>query len=323
MGKKFDLVALGESLIDFTPAGVDARGIQLFGQNPGGAPANVLAMMAKLGGQTAFIGKVGQDAFGDFLAQNMQQAGIDIDNLCRDPEIPTTLAFVQLDAVTGERSFTFYRKPGADERLCVAEVSGELLAQAAVFHYGSVSLTKEPCRTATLTAAKQARAQGALISYDPNYRPFLWDDQARACAEMNAAFALADIVKVSEEELLFLTGQDDLAKGAAEIAAAGPCVVVVTLGEKGSFLYTKQHAVRAQGMRVDSVDTTGAGDSFWGALLWKIGRKTVQELAQISGETWAEYLRFANTVGALTTTAKGAIPAMPSAAEISAFMDMC
>ena len=219
----FDIVALGESLIDFTPSGENSQGMALFARNPGGAPANVLAMAAKLGGKTAFIGKVGDDAFGAFLKKTMEDAGVDVRGLRMTREYPTTLAFVQLTP-EGDRSFTFYRKPGADVMLAPAEVDRALLRDCRIFHFGSVSLTDEPCRTATLEAAREAKAAGAMISYDPNYRPFLWDSAERAREALLAALPLADIVKVSEEEMELLTGEVQLAAGRVLPCCGGPRV---------------------------------------------------------------------------------------------------
>ena len=224
----FDIVALGESLIDFTPSGENSQGMALFARNPGGAPANVLAMAAKLGGKTAFIGKVGDDAFGAFLKKTMEDAGVDVRGLRMTREYPTTLAFVQLTP-EGDRSFTFYRKPGADVMLAPAEVDRALLRDCRIFHFGSVSLTDEPCRTATLEAAREAKAAGAMISYDPNYRPFLWDSAERAREALLAALPLADIVKVSEEEMELLTGEVQLAAGADALASRGAALVLVML----------------------------------------------------------------------------------------------
>ena len=193
----YDIVALGESLIDFTPAGINEMGMPLFSQNPGGAPANVLAMASKLGRSTAFVGKVGRDAFGRFLQEHMEKAGIDCSALRRDDRVPTTLAFVQLDEY-GDRSFSFYRDPGADVMLRPEEVDDTLLEGCRIFHFGSVSLTKEPCRGTTLWAARRAREAGALISYDPNYRPFLWPSVEAARRALCAALELTDILKVSD-----------------------------------------------------------------------------------------------------------------------------
>lgn len=319
MKQRFDLISLGESLIDFTPAGENELGMQLFSRNPGGAPANVLAMYAKLGGKTAFLGKVGQDTFGDFLVQSMRDAGIDTSFVCRDREVPTTLAFVQLDA-HGDRSFSFYRKPGADIRLEAAEAPAQVLRQSRVFHFGSVSLTDEPCRTATLEAAKAARAAGALVSYDPNYRPFLWPEEARARDELRAAVSLSDIIKVSEEEMELLTKETNLVAGAAALRALGPVAAVVTLGPRGAFYSAACGSELLPTCPLTAVDTTGAGDAFWGAMLWqltqKLGCASRAELAALTPEQWHAAVRFANAAGSLTTTRKGAIPALPDAAAI-------
>lgn len=319
MKKTYDIVALGESLIDFIPAGKNELGMPLFSCNPGGAPANVLAMFSKLGGKSAFIGKVGKDAFGQFLINNMVSAQIDTAGVQCDPAVPTTLAFVQLDE-HGDRSFSFYRDPGADVMLRADEVPEELLTGCGIFHFGGVSLTAEPCRSATLTAAKRAKDAGAVISYDPNYRPLLWNDEARATAEMKAAVPLADMIKVSEEEMTLLTGETDLTAGARALAAMGPKVVLVTLGPRGAFYYTEQSSAALRTYDVKTVDTTGAGDTFLGTLLWCLRDKTPDQLSSISGAEWETMIRFANAAGSMTTTAKGAIPAMPDRAAIDECM---
>jgi len=317
MTKQYDVVALGESLIDFTPAGINEMGMQLFSCNPGGAPSNVLAMFTKLEGKTAFIGKVGNDAFGRFLTQNMAEADIDISGVQKDAVVPTTLAFVQLDEY-GDRSFSFYRNPGADLMLTNNEVPLALLKNCRTFHFGSVSLTDEPCRSATLEAAKTAKTAGAIISYDPNYRPFLWKDSVHAREELTAAVPLADLVKVSDEEMTFLTGQTDFLKGASALAELGPVLIVVTLGDKGAYFYTKNASALVPTYLVDTVDTTGAGDAFWGALLWQIKGKCLDEIAGMSEDAWRKVVQFANAAGSLTTTSKGAIPAMPDKFAIDA-----
>lgn len=313
----FDVVALGESLIDFTPAGTSELGMALFACNPGGAPANVLAMHAGLGGKTAFIGKVGRDAFGAFLRQTMQTAGIDLSGLAEDETIPTTLAFVQLNAA-GDRNFSFYRKPGADIMLRREEVPPALLQDCRIFHFGGVSLTDEPCRCATLWAAQQARQAGALVSYDPNYRPLLWHDPRSAVAQLRSALRLAHLVKVSEEELLLLSCTQDLEAGAAQLRSLGPAVVVVTQGAAGAFVQTAASSVQRPAYPVTAVDTTGAGDAFWGALLFRVTGLAPQDLEALSTEAWADILDFSNAAGSLTTTKPGAIPAMPGAVALRA-----
>ena len=311
----FDIVALGESLIDFTPSGENSQGIALFARNPGGAPANVLAMAAKLGGKTAFIGKVGDDAFGAFLKKTMEDAGVDVRGLRMTREYPTTLAFVQLTP-EGDRSFTFYRKPGADVMLAPADVDRALLRDCRIFHFGSVSLTDEPCRTATLEAAREAKAAGAMISYDPNYRPFLWDSAERAREALLAALPLADIVKVSEEEMELLTGEVQLAAGADALASRGAALVLVTLGPRGAYYRAAAGRGLLPACEVDTVDTTGAGDAFLGALLSCLAGKTLEELRILPQAQWERIVAFANAAGSLTTAAKGAIPAMPAREQI-------
>ena len=285
----FDIVALGESLIDFTPSGENSQGMALFARNPGGAPANVLAMAAKLGGKTAFIGKVGDDAFGAFLKKTMEDAGVDVRGLRMTREYPTTLAFVQLTP-EGDRSFTFYRKPGADVMLAPAEVDRALLRDCRIFHFGSVSLTDEPCRTATLEAAREAKAAGAMT--------------------------LADIVKVSEEEMELLTGEVQLAAGADALASRGAALVLVTLGPRGAYYRAAAGRGLLPACEVDTVDTTGAGDAFLGALLSCLAGKTLEELRILPQAQWERIVAFANAAGSLTTAAKGAIPAMPAREQI-------
>ncbi len=311
----YDIAALGESLIDFTPSGQSDEGMQLFARNPGGAPANVLAMAAKLGGKTAFIGKVGNDDFGRFLKTTMEGSSIDVSGLLMDREHNTTLAFVQLSE-SGDRSFSFYRKNGADIFLRPEEVDGSVLKSCRIFHFGSVSLTDEPCRAATLYAAKTARSGGAVISYDPNYRPLLWDSESRAIEEMRRALALADIVKVSEEELSILTGKTDLFNGAEKLAESGAALVIVTLGPRGAFFYNKTACGLVPAYDVRTVDTTGAGDAFLGSLLFNLRNKTKKELHTIPEAELKALVAFSNAAGSLTTTKSGAIPAMPELSEI-------
>lgn len=316
---EYDLVALGESLIDFTPGGTNALGMQLFARNPGGAPANVLAMFAKLGGSTAFVGKVGEDDFGRFLQKTMEDAGIDVSALVHTQQARTTLAFVQLDE-KGDRSFSFYRKPGADILLRPDEVDAEKLRHCGMFHFGAVSLTDEPARSATKFAAKTARQAGALISYDPNYRPLLWESPQQAKDEMLSALPLADIVKVSQEEMELLTGHADLCAGAAALAAHGASLVLVTLGPQGAYYRTPRAQGRLAACDVPTVDTTGAGDAFLGALLWRLRGKKAAALQEIAAAEWEDIVAFAGAAGSLATTKQGAIPALPGIDAIEACM---
>jgi len=313
--KKFDVLALGECLIDFTPSGRNDLGMILFACNPGGAPANVLAMNAKLGGKTAFIGKVGNDEFGKFLRDTMVNAGIDVSGLCMTPDYKTTLAFVQLND-KGDRSFTFYRKPGADVMLEFSEVKQELLESCHIFHFGSVSLTDEPCRSTTLKCAEIAKEKGAIISYDPNYRPPLWKSENEAIRIMKAALPLADIIKVSEEEMHLLTGEKDLEDGARKLAGHGAVLVLVTMGPKGAFYMAEDGSGYLATYDVNTVDTTGAGDAFLGALHYRIAGMSREELKSLPDKRWREIIGFSNAAGSLTTTARGAIPAMPDREQI-------
>ncbi|MGM9659374.1 MAG: carbohydrate kinase [Faecousia sp.] len=307
-----DLVALGEILIDFTPSGVNEQGIALFARNPGGAPANVLAMNNRLGGTSAFIGKVGADGFGRYLRQTLTGCGIDDSGLVEDTSIPTTLAFVQLNE-QGDRSFSFYRKPGADLMLTASEIRRDLIDRCKIFHFGSVSLTGEPCRSACLEAAAYAKQQGKRISFDPNYRPLLWDSEVEAREQIMRGIALADILKVSEEEMQLITGTDDLEKGSRILLEMGPSLVLVTMGEKGAFYRNRIHAQLIPTYPVKAVDTTGAGDAFVGAMLWCLKDLPVEE---ISHSDLSRMVDFANAAGSLTTTKGGAIPALPSMEEI-------
>ncbi len=308
----FDIAAVGESLIDFTPSGKNALGMDLYASNPGGAPANVLALCAKFGLRTAFLGKVGDDGFGRFLKATMENAGIDCRGLILSAEEPTTLAFVQLSP-SGDRSFSFYRKHCADVSLTPEELDRSVTDSCKIMHFGGVSLTDEPARSATLEAVRLAKAAGAVISYDPNYRPPLWPDEATAAEVMRAALPLADIIKVSGDELELLCGERDPQKGAELLAANGAALVMVTLGADGAYYKAKNCAGRSYAFDVKTVDTTGAGDTFLGSVLSLILRE--DSIDAISPERWDWIMRFAGAAGSLATTAPGAIPAMPTEEE--------
>jgi fructokinase len=311
----YDVTALGELLIDFTPNGVNDQGMVLFARNPGGAPANVLAMNNKLGGKTAFIGKVGNDAFGRFLEQTLKDAGIDTRGLLMDRVFNTTLAFVHLSA-QGDRSFSFYRNSGADLMLKSAEVNKEIIAGGAIFHFGAVSLTAEPCRSAVHDAVQFAKEQEKILSYDPNYRPLLWANIDEAKAEMARPLPFVDILKVSEEEMTLLTGETVLEKGAAVLAEQGPSIVLVSLGAKGAFYFCGDGCGTLPAYDVKTSDTTGAGDAFFGAVHYRLRSKTREDLKKTSRDELADIVDFANAAGSLATAKKGAIPAMPDLAEI-------
>lgn len=262
MEKEVDIVALGELLIDFTEVGISKTGQKLFEQNPGGAPANLLTVASHMGYKTAFVGKVGKDMHGAFLKRTLEQEGIDTAYIIEDSDYFTTLAFVEINQ-DGEREFSFARKPGADTRLCKTELNKELLESCKIFHYGSLSLTDEPAREATLAAIQIAKASGTLISYDPNYRASLWENENTAVEDMKSVISFADIMKVSDEESILLTGEKDYDSALKELLAMGPKLVAITLGKEGVLIGTKEGIKKVSGFEAKTVDTTGAGDSFW------------------------------------------------------------
>lgn len=313
--KEIDVVALGELLIDFTPAGRSDQGTALLARNAGGAPANVLAMLSILGKKTAFIGKVGWDSFGLFLKKTLEDSAIDTSGLTISETENTTLAFVSLDE-KGDRSFDFYRTNSADVMLRREEVPEELLEGCRFFHFGSVSMTGEPARDATLYAARRAKGMGKLVSYDPNFRPALWSDRAEAIRVMRSGLAFADVVKVSDDEVELLTGCSDFLEGARALVDGGAKLALVTAGSQGTwYASVSGNEGHIPSVKVDVVDTTGAGDTFLGALLSGLldcGRN----LEEIPEQELRQTIRFANAAGALCTTGRGAIASMPKRERI-------
>lgn len=310
-----DVVALGELLVDFTPAGKNEQGVTLFARNPGGAPANVVVMNTKLGGKTAFIGKVGTDDFGAFLRKTLEESNIDVSGLVTDKRVHTTLAFVQLDE-HGDRSFTFYRNPGADAMLSTEDVKLDLIDSCKIFHFGSVSLTEGLSRTATFDAVKYAKQNSKLISFDPNFRPLLWKSDDEAIEQIKKGVSMSDLLKVSEEEMTLLTGETDILIGSKKLLSEGPLLVLVSLGAKGSFYNNGKCNGYLPTYDVKTVDTTGAGDAFMGAIHYMLKDKASNELATLKKSELDEIVSFANAAGSLTTTKGGAITAMPSMEEI-------
>lgn len=307
-----DIVAIGEVLIDLTQKGTDGLGVGQYAANPGGAPANLAVAAARLGAETAFIGKVGADAFGSYLRRVLEENGVDTTGMLTDAHEHTTLAVVSVDG-TGERSFSFYRDPSADVNLQAEEIPAALLRDTRVLHFGSVSLTAEPARSATLYAAKTARENGCLVSYDPNYRESLWHSREEAIAQMKAALPLCDILKISDEELPLLTGTNDPAEGSRQLSDLGIRLIFVTLGADGAFYRMGEHTGSVPGIRVKVGDTNGAGDTFFGAALSKLVRENLDTLTP---ERLAEIAAFANKAASITTSRHGAIPAMPRLEEI-------
>lgn len=310
-----DITAIGEILIDLTQTGTDERGVPQFAANPGGAPANLAVAASRLGASTAFIGRVGQDSFGDELRRVLAENGVDVSALLTDPTLRTTLAVVSVDR-TGERDFCFYRDPSADVNLSPTDVPEALLEASRILHFGSVSLTAEPARSATLHAVRRARAMGRIISYDPNYRARLWPDEATAIAQMKAPLPLVDILKVSDEELPLLSGTDDLTEGSHILAEAGVSLILVTLGAEGAFYRFGDRTGHLPGVPCRVGDTNGAGDTFFGALLAMLCR--YDSVAAIPPDALESAIAFANRAASITASRHGAIPAMPTLAEVEA-----
>ena len=313
--KAFDVVALGELLVDFTQNGLSEQGNLLFEANPGGAPANVLAMLRKLGKRCAFVGKVGADSFGDMLAKTVEEAGIDVRGLMRDKEIPTTLAVVHTFP-NGDRDFSFYRKPGADIMLRPEELDEELLTGCRIFHFGTLSLTDEPCRAATEKAVKLAKEAGALISFDPNLRLPLWKTEDDAKAAIEWGLARCDVLKIADNELLFMTGESDFDSGAAILRGRFPNIRLfnVTAGADGSYSYYGEERVFVPACKRGGViETTGAGDTFCASVLNFV---LEHGLDGLSWDDLRAMLRFANTAAWFVTTKKGAIRSMPERATV-------
>ncbi|KAI3826739.1 hypothetical protein L1987_00792 [Smallanthus sonchifolius] len=314
------IVSFGEMLIDFVPtvSGVSLAEAPGFLKAPGGAPANVAIAVSRLGGKSAFVGKLGDDEFGHMLAGILKENGVSGKGINFDKGARTALAFVTLKA-DGDREFMFYRNPSADMLLTPDELNIELIRSAKVFHYGSISLIVEPCRSAHLKAMEVAKEAGALLSYDPNLRLPLWPSAEEAREQIMSIWDKAEVIKVSDNELEFLTGCDKIDdESAMSLWHPNLKLLLVTLGDKGCNYYTKHFHGTVGAFPVKAVDTTGAGDSFVGALLTKI----VDDQSVLEDEgRLKEILRYSCACGAITTTKKGAIPALPTVPELDAFLN--
>ena len=309
-----DIITLGELLIDLTQNGADENGNGKFTAFPGGAPANVAVAASRLGATAGFIGKVGNDAFGRSLADTLKKDNVDISGLVFDDEEPTTMAIVAVDE-SGEREFSFYRNPGADTQL-TAEEAVEALSREnpKILHVGSLSMTTSPAKEACEAAVKYAKENGAAISYDPNYRAALWDSEERAVEMMRSLLPYADILKVSDEEMVMLTGSEDFEEGSRILAEYGAGLVLVTLGGAGVFVRMGEKTATVPGFSVKVADTNGAGDTFLGAMLMQIATGSLE-----TDDIWTQLLkmvRYANKAASLTCSRHGAIPAMPDLAEM-------
>ena len=320
MKQTFDVVALGELLIDFTQNGVSEQGNPLLEANPGGAPCNVLAMLQKLGKSTAFVGKVGEDMFGRQLRKVVEQAGIDLTNLVMDPAAHTTLAFVQTFA-NGDRDFSFYRDPGADLLLTADEVPEDVIANSRIFHFGTLSMTHPGVREATKRAVACAKDAGALVSFDPNLRPPLWASLEDARAQIAWGLGQCDVLKIADNELEFMTGQTDFDKGAAALQKQHPNIRIlnVTAGGAGSYSYYGGRRVFVPAVKLGgTIETTGAGDTFCACALNFVLEHGTENLTE---SDLTDMLRFANAAAYLVTTRKGAIRSMPEQTEVEALVN--
>lgn len=316
--KKYDVTALGELLIDFTENGVSGQGNPLFEANPGGAPCNVLAMLTKLGHKTAFIGKVGDDFFGKQLKEAIEEVGIDSTGLCMDKEIHTTLAMVHTYP-DGDRDFSFYRNPGADMMLKESEVKEELIKESKLFHFGTLSMTHEDVRKATKKAIQIAEEAGNIISFDPNLREPLWNSLDEAKEQILYGLSHCHILKISDNEIQWLTGQEDYTDGVKWILERYQIpLILVSMGKEGSRAYYGEKMVEVKPfIQKNTIETTGAGDTFCGCVLHYICEHGLENLTE---ENLFEMLQFANAAASIITTRKGALRVMPEEKEIAGLL---
>ena len=306
MAKKYDVIALGELLIDFTMNGQSEQGNNMFEACPGGAPCNVLALLNKMGKKTAFIGKVGKDQFGALLRDTITEAGIDASNLMVDENVNTTLAFVHTFP-DGDREFSFYRNPGADMMLTADEVNPEVVKDTKVFHFGTLSMTHEGVREATKKAVETAKANGCLVSFDPNLRPPLWSSLDLAKEQMEYGFGKCDILKISDNEIQFVSGKEDYDEGIAYLQETYNIpLILLTMGKDGSRVLTNNEDVKVEAMKVNAIDTTGAGDTYIGYFVKGI----------LEGFSLVESANLATKASAIAVTRFGAVDSIPSYDEV-------
>lgn len=316
--KKYDVIALGELLIDFTQNGLSEQGNGLFEANPGGAPCNVLSMLNNLGKKTSFIGKVGNDQFGKTLKKALEELGIGTENLLMDNEVHTTLALVHTFA-DGDRDFSFYRNPGADMMLTVDELNLDLVRDTRIFHFGTLSMTHDGIRATTKKAVETAKEAGALISFDPNLREPLWDSLDNAKEQVRWGLGKCDILKISDNEIQWLTGEEDFTAGVKKIREEFPIpLILVSMGRDGSRAYYGDHYVEvAPFLQENTIETTGAGDTFCACVLNYV---LEHDLEALTDEQLKEMLTFANAAASIITTRKGALRVMPTREEVLDFL---
>ena len=316
--KKYDVIALGELLIDFTQNGLSEQGNGLFEANPGGAPCNVLSMLNNLGKKTSFIGKVGNDQFGKTLKKALEELGIGTENLLMDNEVHTTLALVHTFA-DGDRDFSFYRNPGADMMLTVDELNLDLVRDTRIFHFGTLSMTHDGIRATTKKAVETAKEAGALISFDPNLREPLWDSLDNAKEQVRWGLGKCDVLKISDNEIQWLTGEENFTAGVKKIREEFPIpLILVSMGRDGSRAYYGDHYVEvAPFLQENTIETTGAGDTFCACVLNYV---LDHGLEALTDEQLKEMLTFANAAASIITTRKGALRVMPTREEVLDFL---
>lgn len=315
---KYDVTALGELLIDFTENGTSAQGNPVLEANPGGAPCNVLSMLNRLGHKTNFIGKIGKDMFGDQLEAALKEVGIGTDGLMKDDEVHTTLAFVHT-APDGDREFSFYRNPGADMMLSEDDVDAEQIKNSTIFHFGSLSMTDEVCRKATRKAIAIAEEAGILMSYDPNLREPLWKSMDLAKEQISYGLEHCNILKISDNEIQWLTGKEDYDEGIAMVQEKYNIpLILLSLGKTGSRAYTKNCRVEVPAfIQEHTIETTGAGDTFGACILHYVLEHGWKEYSEAE---LTEMLTFANAAASIVTTRKGALRVMPTKEEVEAML---
>lgn len=316
IGDYMKIVTIGELLVDLTQTG-EQSGIPQYAANPGGAPANVAVAASLMGCETAFIGKVGNDSFGQMLVDTLRSKNVDVSGVVKSDEYKTTLAVVSLDD-KGERSFSFYRKNCADLNLRKEEIDFALVKSADIFHFGSVSLTDEPSFSAVEAAVRFAKENGAVISYDPNYRPLLWNNKNEAVAKMRRLLKYVDIIKVSEEELEIITAQSDPHRATDLLLNMGITVVLVTLGEKGAFFKTARVSGWCEAIHAEVADTNGAGDTYMGAFLTKLD--SLEKFVINADNCLEDANMFACISAGISVTKSGAIPSMPTKDEVENYI---
>lgn len=319
MNKQYDVVALGELLIDFTENGTSGQGNPVYEANPGGAPCNVLSMLNRLGHQTAFLGKVGNDIFGRQLRSTVESAGINVEGLLTDEDVRTTLAFVETKP-DRDRDFSFYRNPGADMMLREEEVRDDIIAAGKIFHFGTLSMTNEPVRSATKHAIAVAKENGALISFDPNIREPLWKDMEEAKEQTAYGLSVCDILKISDNEIQWFSGKEDYTEGIRMLQQTYQIpLILLSMGRDGSRAYYKNMIVEVPAfLQKNTIETTGAGDTFGACCLHYILQYGLMELTE---QQLKDMLTFANAAASIITTRKGALRVMPSLEEIQNYFE--